>query len=334
MKILVISLLNIGDVLFTTPALRSLRSAYPDAQIDMMVNTRSAETVALNPNLTRLIVIDKSGHHKTVRGFLELIRDLRHERYDVVINLHGCARTSLVTTLCGARQRWGLVSRGFDRLYHKPVHQRTDIHRVDSHLRILSDLGISTLPDLSMEMRFDDASRDSAQAKMSDAGVSDADVCVGLNPAASVPLKQWRDEGWAELANLLGRQGYRAILFGGPEDVQTAGRIARMAKSKPVVLAGKLTLQELAAAVNRCSAFVSVDSGPLHVAASQGVRVVGLYGPTDPTEFGPYRVPRVVLSNTEQCASCRFGLESDHTCITSIQPGDVFAAVQMLLSRA
>lgn len=330
-KILVISLLNIGDVLFTTPALRSLRAAYPDARIDMLVNNRSAETVVHNRNLSRVIVIEKSGYHKSPKGFVELIRSIRRERYDTVINLHGCARSSLITVLSGARQRCGLVSRGFDWLYHKPIHQRRDIHRVDSHLQILNDLGIPTLQGLGMEMHVDDASRESAQTKMAEAGVRVEGVYIGLNPGASVTLKQWTAEGWAQLSDLLVEQGYTPVLFGGPGDVPLTDKISELCRTRPSTMSGKLTLLELAAAVTRCQVFVSVDSGPLHIAAAQGVPIVGLYGPTDPIEFGPYRVPNVVLGSSGECDSCRQRLDSGHTCIANIKPPAVFEAVRKLL---
>jgi heptosyltransferase-2 len=149
-----------------------------------------------------------------------------------------------------------------------------------------------------------------------------------------VPLKQWSEEGWAELTDLLVDAGHETVIFGGPGDIATVDKITQATRTRPAVLAGKLSLLELAAAVNRCSVFVSVDSGPLHVAASQNVPIVGLYGPTDPTEFGPYRVPNAVLGNREGCVGCRRGSESGHTCIHSLRPEDVSEAVRNLLSPA
>lgn len=341
MKILVVDLLNIGDLLFTTPALRTLRRAYPDARIDMLVNEHIIDTLRYNPNLSGLIGMDEDGYHKNPRHFLEFMGSVRRGRYDMVINLHGSARSSLVTLLSGARRRCGLVSKRFEWTYHRAVIQRTDVHRVDSYLEVMRELGIwdpapSTLRQAQdapgMEMWTDEASQDRAEEMWSEAGLSGEKI-VGLSPGASVAVKRWKAECWAELADGLSQAGLRPVLFGGKKEMGLVDEILSRTKTTPVSFAGKLSLPELAAMSGKCSVFVSCDSGPMHVAVSQGVPIVGLYGPTLPLHFGPYRVPHVVCTARDQCVKCRTRDKNDvHTCLANVPVSAALEGVKQLLA--
>lgn len=329
-----VDLLNIGDLLFTTPALRALRQAYLYAHIDMLVNEHISETVRYNPNLDHVIGIDKNGYHNSPHHFLELVGSIRRVRYDLVINLHGCARSSLIALLSGARRRVGLVSRRFDWTYHQAVIQRLDMHRADSHLEILRELGLCAEPptdeSVRLEMHSDPESVRRAVRLWEEQGLC-GETVVGLSPGASVAVKRWRPEGWAELANLLDQQGLTPAFFGGKKETRLVDEILSMTDASYVSFTGKLTLCELAAMVAKCAVFVSCDSGPLHVAVSQGVPVVGLYGPTKPLHFGPYHVPHVICSAKERCERCRTGRGDEHTCLTQVPVSAVFDGVKQLL---
>jgi len=333
-KIFVIDLLNIGDVLFTTPALRSLRKAYPNADITMLVNQRFIDVVKHNPNLDCVIGIDKNGYHRSPRHFLELVSEIRQLHCDMAINLHGDARSSLITLLSGAEQKCGLVSRGFEKLYHRPVMQRVDIHRVDSYLEILSALGIEPHEDRRMEMHTDEASGYGAARMWTDAGLDGCGQVIGLNPGASVLIKQWPGVRWTELIQQLHDVGYRTAMFGGPRDVDTVRQIISSVGNPPVVFTGRLDLLELAALTGKCAVFVSTDTGPMHIAVTQQTPVVALFGPTNPLEFGPYMTSNIVCRASGHCTGCRRGARDAHlhSCLSSISAADVVSAVTRLLS--
>ena len=332
MKILVVDLLNIGDLLFTTPALRTLRKAHPDAQIDMLVNDHIRDTMLHNPNLSGVIGMDEDGYHKSARHFLQFIGSLRREHYDMAINLHGSARSSLVTILSGARQRCGLVSKRFEWTYHRPVIHREDIHRADSYLEVLRELGVADFENIGLEMYWDNASAERAKAVWEESGLVGKTV-VGLSPGASAGVKRWLPKCWSELADRLTDEGLTPVLFGGTKEIELVGEILAEAKSSPVSFAAMLSLPELAAVSGKCTVFVSCDSGPLHVAVSQRVPSVGLFGPTKPLHFGPYQVPHVICTARPECERCRTGKAELHTCLTDVPVSEVLDGVKKLLGQ-
>jgi heptosyltransferase II len=332
LKILVIDLLNMGDLLFTTPALRVLRSAYPEASIDMLATTQFRDTLLLNPHLNEVIGFDKSGYHRSARHFLALVAQLRSSRYDLLISFHASAKTALIAALCGARQKWGLVSGTFEKVFDRPVRQRTDIHRVDSYLQVLYDLGIPESGHQGMEMWIGTAADQRVSELWQEEGLTAAPA-VGLMPGASVPMKRWPTQRFAELADRLGDNGMRPVIFGGAGETEMASEIASKTQCTVADFTSRLSVMELAAAARRCSVFVSGDTGPLHVAVSQKVPVVALFGPTRPEEFGPYQVPSVVCKAEGTCLACEAGAVDQHTCLAAIEAETVFEGVRKLTVR-
>jgi len=331
MRILVIDLLNIGDLLFASPALRSLREAFPEAKMDMLVKHAVVDTVRHNPNLDTVIGMDINGYHKSPAHFWELIRSLRAERYDKVINLHDSARSTLIATLCGANERLGFPSRRFGRLFHHPLKHRGDVHRVDSYLQALNELGIVTPGPHQMEMMVDEDSAKCAERKWQDAGLGDRALVIGLNPGARVPMRQWPPVKWAALADKLNASGLGTVVFGGPGETAIGEEIASTAHSDPIVFTGILSLLELACMTGKCAVFVSTDTGPLHIAVSQRTPVVALFNPANPAITGPYSIPHVIVMSNVDCPGCRGGSPESHICLASVTVDEVHDGVLRML---
>lgn len=297
MRILVVNLLNIGDVLFMTPALEALRALHPDAEIDVLVKHFVSDVISHNPDITRTIPIDIKGYHRSLPHLLELTRALRANDYDLLFDLHGSSRTWLISALCGARLRCGLAPRVLPFAFHRTTMRRTDIHRIESCLQIMNDLGFpADNPGKMMKMTLDQQSSENARRKWSESGIDADDTVIGLNPGARTLNKVWPPERWAVLADELNNGGFKTAIFGGPEDLDQVGKLVSTMKTESPVFTGQLSLLELAAMLSWCRILVSGDTGPLHIAASQGTPIVGLYGASNPVEFGPYGVPYVVCS--------------------------------------
>ena len=122
-------------------------------------------------------------------------------------------------------------------------------------------------------------------------------------PAEAAPANVGKAEYLAELSDMLQGDGLKTIFFGGPAEIGIVEKVVALAKIKPVVLTGKLNLLELAAAIKKCSVFLSGDSGPMHIAVSQQVPVVALFGPTSVVRYGPYNCPHVVIQPAQNIFS-------------------------------
>src|SRR2546421_4257364 len=165
MRILLVRLRQIGDVVFTTPAIRALRERFPDAQLTYVVEPAAAPVVARNPHLDDVVVAPRAGGLRGVAADLKLGVRLRARRYDLAIDFHGGPRASLLTWLSGARVRIGYEIVGRSWMYTRRVQRPRELrrrHSVENQWDLLEPLGIDR-PDRStfpVEMPIDPAIAD------------------------------------------------------------------------------------------------------------------------------------------------------------------------------
>lgn len=337
-KILVINLMYIGDLLFATPLLRSLRQQYPAAHISLLVDEKCADVVRLNPNISELITIDKKGYHAKLRNFTRLIGQLRQKRFDLVINLHRNERSSALAGFSGGQNIVGFSKPGFSLLFDKVVVERNDIHQVQAYLEVLKATAIP-ITDCGLEMWVDELSAAAADNLWQQLPQQDSPYpVIGLNTGGSWPTKRWTAAGFASLADSLLARGYGVAFFGGPMDQGDVDVIRKQMKHrdfpKLAVFTGRTTLLEMAALVKHCAAFVTGDSGPMHIAVSQQVPVIALFGPSDPVRYAPYHQQEAVIIAARDCLACGQHDCAGHECMTDITPDLVLQKVAVKLQKA
>jgi ADP-heptose:LPS heptosyltransferase len=147
--------------------------------------------------------------------------------------------------------------------------------------------------------------------------------------------KQWPTERWAEVAGQLERElGLRAVLTRGPGQAEAAGAEAIAAAARPpALMAPLLSLRELGELFRRCRVFLSVDTGPMHLASAVGAPVVALFGPKDPRIYGPYFGRSAVVEKPLECKPCHKRSCADPRCMRSIAVDDVMAAARALIGE-
>jgi heptosyltransferase-2 len=337
-KILVINLMYIGDLLFATPLLHSLHQHYPAAQISLLVDEKYADVVRFNPNISELICIDKKGYHGKLKNFIRLIGDLRQKKYDLVINLHRNERSSALAGFSGGKKIVGFSKPGFGMLFDQVIAERTDIHQVTAYLEVLKAINIPIV-DSGLEMKVDEKSTLQAQKLWDQAFSLPESPCavIGLNTGGSWPTKRWTADGFAELADNLLDQGYGVSFFGGPMDKEDVDIILDKMKNPDspmlAVFTGQTTLLEMAALVKNCAVFITGDSGPMHIAVSQKVPVVALFGPSDPVRYAPYRQQQAVMIAARDCLACGQHDCVGHECMSDISPDLVLKKVKLQLQQ-
>ncbi len=329
-NILVINLMYIGDLLFTTPLLHVLRKNYPAAHIALLADRKSAGVIKDNPNLSELIAIDKKGYHNKLKNYLGLIRDIRRRKFDLVINLHANERASAIAAFSGAKTIIGFAARGFGLYFDRLVKERTDIHQADAYLEVLKTIGITDFTNPGLEMTVAEAAVRRAAELWDQAGIKAAKV-VGLNTGGSWPTKRWPAARFAELADRLLERECGVVFFGGPMDEPAVDQIKRLMNNgrsaNLAVFTGRTTLPEMAALLKYCTALVSGDSGPMHIAVSQKIPVVALFGPSNPVRYAPYQQADAVITAAGcSCLACGRHECEEHDCMKTI-------TVEMVLSK-
>jgi predicted lipopolysaccharide heptosyltransferase III len=352
-RILLVRLRQIGDVVFTTPAVHALRRRFPDAHLSYLVEPAAAPIVEHNPHLDQVIVAPRERGLRGLLGDVALGRRLRAERYDLAIDFHGGPRASLLTWLSGAPDRLGYEIAGRGWMYTRRVARPRQLrarHSVENQWDLLAPLGVEP-PDRSaypMEMPPDPAAAAAVARRLTAAGVAAGDRIVVLHTSAGNPFRRWPAAHFADLVAALAAAdpSRRVIVTSGPSEPEAAAAViadaqARLAGAQrsQVLACGEFSLAELRALLDRASLYIGGDSGPLHVAATTGVPIVGLYGPTLPARSAPWRALALITESVDAgplaCRPCdqRVCAPGDFRCLTAITVAQVRDAAERALIR-
>jgi len=363
-RILLIRPDHLGDLLFTTPAIRLLRQTFPQARITYLIGPWSKAVIENNPNIDEIALCPFPGFTRQKKQsifepyvvLLQYARQLRQGGFDLAIVLrfdHWWG--ALLAYLAGIPRRVG-----YDIAEVRPF--LTDIvpyspyrHEVEQNLGLVeqvagrksqvSSLRSQACPEASRRiagrpLEFNLTAEDEgfAEGYLAGHGVGDGDLLVGVHPGAGVPVKLWRNEAWAQAADTLAQQfGAKVILTGSAEESPLCRAIAGQMTTKPIVAAGETSLGELAAIMARCQLVLGVDSGPLHLAVAMGTPTVHLFGPVDSRAFGPWgdSTHHIVITSEMDCIPCnRLDYAPaelhQHPCVRNITVEQVLEAVQRL----
>jgi heptosyltransferase I len=368
-RILLIKLSGLGDVVHTLPVLVKLRARYPAAQIDWLITPENAEIVRCHPALSNVVLFARGDFSKRGRrwraalAFLDLLKQIRRAKYDLVIDLHGQARSAFFTFVSGARVRIGFdrpVKRGrtvcakYDPS-NKPSHgwrgaregswiaythriliPTLDVHAIDRYLWVGPLLGLDDdPPDLTIHLSSQTARN--VQRLLEEHGVPASKALAVLAPGTIWETKHWTIEGFAAVARQFLEDGFAVALAGTKRDQSRCRQIAATAPGA-CDLSGKTTSAELAALIRRAEVCVTNDSGAMHLAASLGKPMVSVFGPTNPVRVGPYRRPESVVRLDLPCSPCNYRRLSqcpfDHACMKQLTSAMVVERLRKILGTA
>ncbi len=334
MKILIVKTSAIGDVIHTLPALHALRYRYPDARIDWLVEEAAADIVKGHPALDRVLVSGRKRwiadwragrRRQAIRAFRRFVGELRRTTYDLLIDFQGLLKSGIFVTLARAHRKVGF-GRGMEHaeMSYLFLNERIpavsmDMHAVDRELHLLAAIGVEC-PQVRFDLPVTDAHRAVAARLLGEEGIGDEHPLVAINPMTTWPTKHWRSERFAQVADRLMTAGLAVVFTGGPDDRLAVDRICATMQNKPVNLAGRTSLLELAALYERCRLLLTTDTGPMHVAAAVGTPVVALFGPTAPWRTGPYGKAHRVVRRDMECSPCfkKRCPREDGVCMTAL----------------
>lgn len=344
-RILIIKLSAIGDVIHTLPFLEALRDRYPNARIDWLTEKESSAIVEGHPLLDRVIVSERKSWQTRFRRYDELgkvfsevvqfTRRLRRPEYDLVIDLQGLFKSALCAAVVRGKRKVGPSGgrEGSRLALTETVPVDYEEHAVDRYLRVAKALGAHTngwkgeIPVTAADIRF-------ADGLVKKHGLENRRI-VAINPMARWETKLWDEGKFAVLADkLAGEMGLAVVFTGSSSDGKVLERIRGLSATKPVSLAGRTSLKQLACLYKRCALLISTDTGPMHMAAASGCPVVALFGPTAPWRTGPYGPEHVVVQEELTCTPCFKKSCDAMLCMKSITPGMVLDSVRAVLERA
>jgi heptosyltransferase I len=359
LKILILKPSSLGDVIQALPVLRLLKLHYPAGQIFWWIDSALAPLLEGDPDLAGIVRFERKrwGKPQYWPEMLRSIRWLRAQKFDLVIDLQGLARSGVFAWLTHGKFLAGLDearegARGFYDLAapRKSFHT----HAVDWYLDVLPMLGVPVhknfnwLPErpaiaAEVKRKWQTELSVGAQASACPDGTLKRELQPGarwivLQPGARWENKRWPAEYFAELVRQTAAQfpGTRFAILGSGEDRPLGEIISRAAPQHCLNLCGKTSLLEMIEWVRRCDLMVTNDTGPMHAAAALGKPVVALFGPTEPRRTGPYGQLENVLRLELPCSPCLSAnctyYAKPNECLKGLSPATVFERVQKLLS--
>ena len=346
MRMLLVRLRQIGDVVFTTPAIHALRRRFPDAHLAYIVEPAAAPVVLRNPHLNDVIVAPRARGLRGMMADVALGRRLKAARYDVAIDFHGGPRASLLTWLSGAPVRIGYEIAGRSWMYTRRIGRPRELrrrHSVENQWDLLTALDIAPPDRLidAVEMPADATVTAAVGERLVRCGIATGDQIVVVHVSAGNPFRRWPFEHFVALIARLAAENARRriVVTSGPSERDAATRVIAGARSAldaetgaRVVSCGEFSLSELRALLEGAALYIGGDSGPLHIAATTAVPIVGLYGPTLPVRSAPWRSDAYATESVDAgelpCRPCdqRVCEPGDFRCLTRIHPDQVFEA--------
>ena len=334
-KILVTFLMHLGDLTLTTPFVHALRKVAPDAHITYLVDEKLKDVVLHNPYLDEVITIDKKGRDNSILGLMACARKLSGMNFDVLINLHPNERCSFICALTKCKLKTGTTHTLFKPMWDVFTPLNRKIHAADMYLDVLTQFGVKNLEHNGLEIFPSDEHFNNAEDFWRNHGVFGSDKLIGFNIGSAVVTKRWAPERFAQVADHFAEKGYKPVFFGGTMDEEMVQEAISFMKTTPVVATGSFTIGTLAAAMRRCSLIITNDSGPMHVAISQKVPIVAMYGPSSPKLYGPYTKDATIVTAQPPCLGCASGMKhkcDDMQCMTRLYVEQVIEAAEKILS--
>jgi lipopolysaccharide heptosyltransferase II len=328
-NILIIKLSSIGDCLLATPAIESIRRAYPESFITWLIEDKSKDIALLNPNINKVIVIDKKNYR--LKDYLKLIAALKSDKYDMSVDLQGVDRTSLFAFLSGAKERYVEEYANLGFLSNKKINRkgRKPEHAVKFYLYLAESSGGAVLDSIKPIFKTDKADEEFANKFISEKFSSANNTVkktlfVGINPGGAWATKKWPAGYFAKLSELILRKyDARIVIFGGKEDETSAKNIISILRSNftdasaasstadtvSELIAdatGQTTLMQAKELIAKMDYFITGDSGLMHIAASveNGPEIISLFGPTSAELTGPIGDNIKIFKSGLICSPC------------------------------
>jgi lipopolysaccharide heptosyltransferase I len=341
MNILIVKLSAIGDVVMSLPFLEAMRGRYPRAHITWLVEEAAADLVREHPLLDRVLVSRRKYWFKNVKsgrlpstwreasGFL---KELRDREYDLVVDLQGLFKSGILSFLSGGRRRVGFDgTREFSYLFlnERLAPYDPDRHALLRYLDVARYLGAETGEEVLWSFPVNQAASEKAGRLL---GKTDGPL-VAINPGAKWDTKLWPAAYWRELTRLMVEAGGVNLVLTGSRDEMALNADLVDGTAGIKDLTGHTDLKVLAEVFRAVDLVICPDTGPMHLAAAVGAKVLAVFGPTAPWRTGPFGPGHTILRTSRDCSPC-FKKQCNHTaCMKEIKPEEVARSAWALIRK-
>ena len=349
MKILFVNPFGIGDILFTTPLIKSLKDG--GSLIYYWCNERVVDILKYNKAIEDIFPLSrgdlkrifKVSHREAARKAIDLIRKIKKEKFDIALDFSLDYRYSLLLRLLGVKKIFGFDYKGRGRFLTDKVRIDgfDERHMVDYYATLLKFIDKKLQVHNEIELFIGNSEKEWADELLRRNDINESDVLIGIAPGGgaswgeSAFRKHWPKEKFTHVAcELTAKDRYKVILFGSENEYDICNFISDRMQKNIVNLCNKTSLSQFAALLKRCRLLITNDGGPLHMASALGVKTVSVFGPVDEKVYGPYPLSEnhMIVTGGVKCRPCyksfRYPLCQNRICLDSIEPSKVLEAVR------
>jgi ADP-heptose:LPS heptosyltransferase len=285
-KILLFRPDHMGDLLLTTPVLYALRKANPDAHLSILVGSWAVSLLKGNPDPDEIIVCDlpwlDRGPTPSWRPLFPIINQIRSQQFDHILNFRIAAKAAAFSRLLGAKERWGFDVKKSRWAWTHTVPYDTEHHVVDNYMGLVSALGVA---DPDVHFRIFPETEDLSTV---DEFMHNSPPAVVLGVTSGRPDKSWLPDRWAAVADHLVEKGFRILINGAPSEGDEIQAVQSRMNHKAESLVGHFSLLQFAGLLKKCTAIITLDSFPMHLAAAVSTPTIALMGANSSKQWGPF----------------------------------------------
>lgn len=314
---------GIGDAVLLVPAIQALKEKFPDARITVLAERRNSAVFKLCPVVDKILLYDRPS---------ELLRAVL-DAYDVTIDTEQWHRLSaVVARMTHAPVLIGYATNERSRLFSHRIQYSHEEYEAVSFLNLIAPLNVQSAFVTKRFLVVPEISAAAVSEHLADLGSSSF---VTIFPGASIPERRWGTDRFRKVAERISVSGLKVVVVGGKED-QSQGE-AIVSDGLGLNLAGRTSLAETAAVIDKSALLVSGDSGVLHIAVGLGKPTVSLFGPGRAKKWAPRGDRHIVINKELSCSPCTtFGTTPacpiNARCMSDITVDEVVNAVKMLLT--
>ncbi|MDI1362008.1 glycosyltransferase family 9 protein [Methylotenera sp.] len=293
-KVILIATQQIGDVLLSTPLLKSMRTAWPNAIIDVLVYRNTSSILMGNPDCNNII---ESDNHPSLGAYLKLIKTL-FRKYDLAVTTQGNDRAHQYAFIAG-KKRIGLIPNLKKKHWWKKLScLRWSLLDEENTHTVVQNLHLADLMGIERQYALTPTKADSSDAithlnEQLRFNLTEIPYTI-IHPMPMWHYKQWTDSGWIALIEHAINLGHHVIITGGPAiaeqnyALQLTKHFVGNETGFVTSLAGKTSFAEMSTLLNHAAAYVGPDTATTHLAAACGTPTLAIFGPTNPVKWAPW----------------------------------------------
>jgi len=284
-KVLIIQLGPIGDALLTTGYFKALKEYLPGIKLHYLIKQQYVKAIAHHPLIDKIIPIPKGRGLAYYKGRWKAIKEVRSEKYDLVIDQQNMPASQFLTALSNARFRLGYNDGRFSIAYNLRALRGEKRYSAQYKFDLLVPLGMAE-QKADLYFHLDASSENYIDQWLSQNGLKrGAFVCI--SPSSPVPRKKWKLQNYAHLADrIVSELKMPVVLLWAPGEEDDVNGVREL-MAQPALMAPKTSLAEAAAMIRRAGLLLCNDGGLNHLAAAVGARTLAFFGSTDPVVWSP-----------------------------------------------